>query len=281
MHSHSETTVIGAAGLPLFAQKWWPSGRARASLAIVHGFGEHSGRYGNVVDWFVPRQHAVYALDLRGHGRSPGRRGHINRWGELVEDVRALLRWAASDAPGTPLFLVGHSLGGVIVPDLTHASQQGLAGIVISAPSLGDLPVSPALIALAKVMSRIWPLFTQDVHLDETALSRDQTVGQAYRTDPLVHNLSSARFGTELLSAVRSVRAQAALSTVPCLIIHGGADRISPPESSREYFDSLTIADKTRYEYEGYYHEVFNDIGKERVLADVERWIEQHLTLAQ
>lgn len=277
MNSHSETTIVGAGGLRLFAQQWRPSGQARASLAIVHGFGEHSSRYGNAVDWFVPRQYAVYATDLRGHGRSPGRRGHIDSWAELMQDVQAFLRWTATEAPDAPLFLVGHSLGGVIVLDFAHDFPAGLTGVVASGPVLGALPVPPALVGVARLMSRVWPRFTQHVHLDETALSRDPTVGIAYRADPLVHGFTTARFGMELLAAIDRVMDKAPLLAVPCLIVHGSADRLGPAEASRKFFDNMTFADKTLLEYEGHYHELFNDLGKERVLADVEQWIEQHL----
>ncbi|MDH7485555.1 MAG: alpha/beta hydrolase [Anaerolineae bacterium] len=274
---HIEGTFTGYGGLELYAQCWRPEGEARATLAVVHGFGEHSGRYGNVVNWFVPKGYIVCAFDMRGMGRSPGRRGHINSWTELREDTRAFLQWARAQDAGLPLFLLGHSQGGLVVLDYALHYPQGLAGVVASGPTLGKLPVSPPMIMLARLLSSVWPRFTQDVKLDATALSRDPAVPEAYVSDPLVHGLATARLGTEILKAIEWVQAHAADMAVPCLIVHGGADRLVPPEGSRIFFEKMTLADKTRYEYEGYYHEVYNDVGKERVLADVEAWLESHM----
>jgi len=274
---HTEGTFTGCGRLQLYAQCWRPEGKARATLAIVHGFGEHSGRYGNVVNWFAPRGHVVCALDMRGMGRSPGPRGHINDWMELRGDTRAFLQWVRAQDANLPLFLLGHSQGGLVVLDYALHYPEGLAGVVASGPTLGRLPVSPLLIGLARLLSGVWPRFTQDVKLDATALSRDPAVPAAYVSDPLVHGQATARLGTELLKTIEWVQAHAADVQVPCLIVHGGADRLVPPEGSRIFFEKMTLADKTRYEYEGYYHEVYNDVGKERVLADVEAWLERHM----
>ena len=136
---HTEATFTGYGGLQLYAQSWRPEGEVKATLAIVHGFGEHSGRYGNVVDWFVPRGYGVCAFDMRGMGRSPGQRGHINDWEELREDTRAFLRWSRVQVPDAPLFLLGHSQGGLIALEFAQNGAQGLAGVIASAISM---PVS-------------------------------------------------------------------------------------------------------------------------------------------
>jgi alpha-beta hydrolase superfamily lysophospholipase len=275
--NHTDRMLQGYRDLALYAQRWQPPGEAKASIAIVHGFGEHSGRLGNVINWFVPKGYTVYAFDLRGHGRSEGRRGHVDDWDDLLEDVGVLLDWARSDAPDLPLFLLGLSVGGLIALDFASHRGQDLAGVIASAPALGELPVTPLKIMLARLMARLWPTFTQDAQLDTTALSRDASVGEAYASDPLVHGCATARYGLETLGAIPRVQSEAVLLDVPCLIVHGSADQIIPPDCSREYFEKMTLADKTRFEYDGYYHEVFNDIGKEQVLADVEAWIEKRL----
>jgi len=274
---HFEGTFTAHDGLELYYQRWRPEGETKAVLAIVHGFGEHSGRYGNVVNWFVPKGYAIYAFDLRGSGRSPGQRGHINSFAEFREDVKTFLQLVRAQEPDRPLFLLGHSMGGLIVLNYVLHHPEGLTGVIASGPALGSLPVSPLLLALAKLLSRIWPRFTLDTNLDATAISRDPAVVEAYVNDPLVHSLGTPRLGTELLKAMEWTQAHAAEMKVACLIVHGGADRLAPPEASRAFYERMTIADKARYEYEGYYHEVFNDIGKERVLADVEAWIQRHL----
>lgn len=277
--THYESRFTGHGGLELYAQCWQPEARARAALAIVHGFGEHSGRYGNVVDWFVPRGYAVCAFDMRGMGRSPGQRGHINAWEELEADVRAFLVWSRAQTPDVPLFLLGHSQGALIALDFAQNGAGGLAGIIASGPTLGSLPVSPLLVVVARLLSRVWPRFTQDVKLDASALSRDPAVPLAYRGDPLVHGMASARLGTEFLQTIQRLHARAGEVDLPCLIVHGAADRLGPAHHSRTFYENMTCPDRKRIEYEGYYHEVFNDVGKEKVLADVENWIEEHIRM--
>jgi len=274
---HNEGTFTGFGGLELYYQRWRPEGRPKAVLPIVHGFGEHSGRYGNVVDWFVPQGYAVYAFDLRGHGRSPGPRGYINEWAEFRGDVRSFLELVHEQEPERATFLLGHSMGGLIALEYALHHPEGLAGVIASGPVLAQVGVSPLLLALSKVLSGILPRLTLDTKLDATAISRDQAVVEAYVNDPLVHSLGTPRLSTELTRAVEWTQAHAAEMRIPCLIVHGSADRLAPPEGSRVFYENMTLTDKERQVYEGYYHEVFNDVGKERALAAVEAWIGRHL----
>jgi len=274
---HQEGTFNGFGGLELYYQCWQPGGSPRAVLAITHGHGEHSGRYGNVVNWFVPRGYAVYAFDLRGHGRSAGPRGHVERWDEFREDVSAFLALVREREPGQTLFLVGHSMGGLIALEYVLHHPQGLAGVIVSGPLLSQPGISPFLITLSKVLSRLSPRLALKTGLDATALSRDPAVVEAYVNDPLVHSFGTARLGTELARAIAWTQAHAPDLALPCLIVHGGDDRICPPEGSRLFFENVAFADKERQVYEGYYHEVYNDVGKEQVLAAVETWLERHL----
>jgi alpha-beta hydrolase superfamily lysophospholipase len=271
---HQQGVVSNHDNLELFYQRWRPVGEPRAVLAIIHGFGEHSGRYGNVVNWFVPRGHAVYALDLRGHGHSSGPRGHVDSFAEYRHDLRAFLDLVRREELGRPLFLLGHSQGGLIVLNHVLHDPSDLAGVVASGPTLGQLPVSPLLVLLAKALSKVWPRFSLEVGLDVTALSRDAKVVQAYVEDPLVHGKATARLGTELMVTIDWTQAHAAAMALPCLIIHGSEDRLCSPDASRIFCDNVTLPDKQRHEYEGHYHELFNDLDKEMVLADVAAWLE-------
>jgi alpha-beta hydrolase superfamily lysophospholipase len=275
---HFEGTFKGSDGVELYYQRWRPEGIPRASLAVIHGFGEHSGRYGNVVDWFVPRGYAIYALDQRGYGRSPGGRGHVNAFSEYRQDVAAFLDLVRNAEAGRPLFLLGHSLGGLIALDYSLHDPSGLDGVIASGPSLGAAPVSPFLLLLSKALSRLWPSLTLETGLEVAALSRDQAVVDAYVSDPLVHNLGTPRLGTEMAKAAERAQGHAADLALPCLILHGGADRLCDPKDSRAFFDKVTFADKQRHEYEGYYHEIFNDVDKEVVFADIEAWLDDHLS---
>jgi alpha-beta hydrolase superfamily lysophospholipase len=246
-------------------------------LAIVHGFGEYSERYGNVVDWFVPRGYTVHAFDLQGHGHSPGVRGHIDRFADCRADVRAFLDHVRRHHPDCPLFLLGHSQGGLIALNFVLHDPSGLDGVVVSGPVLGKLPISPFLLLLARILSRIWPKLSMETGLDVHALSRDEAVVEAYVDDPQVHNKATPRAGTEIMAAIDWTQAHAADLALPCLIVHGTADRLCPPAASRAFFDRITYPDKEYLEYEGYYHELFNEPDRDRVLADVFTWLEAHL----
>lgn len=275
---HSEGTFKGFNGLDLYYQRWRPQsgGAVRAALLVVHGHGEHSGRYANVVNCLVPSGFAVYAFDHRGHGRSPGQRGHVDRFDEFDQDVRAFRALVREQEPGRPVFMIAHSLGGLIgVYSLLH-DPSGWAGAVVSGSLLGQVGVAPAMLMAARVMSKVWPRFSLKTGLEVAALSRDPTVVDAYVNDPLVHSRGTARLGTEIGAAIEWCHAHAAEFQLPLLMVHGGADRICLPEGSRRFFEHVTIADRRWCEYDGYYHELYNDLGKERVLADVDAWLGAH-----
>jgi alpha-beta hydrolase superfamily lysophospholipase len=275
--NHAEGTLEGYGGTELYYQRWVPEDRPKAALAVVHGYGEHSGRYGNVVDWFVPRGYAVYAFDLRGHGRSQGQRGHVDGWAEMRGDVRAFLDFVHQQEPDPPVFLVGHSMGGLIALNYVLHHPEGLEGVVASGPLVSQLPLPSALILIAKILSSLLPRLAMKNELDATGLSHDTAVVEAYVNDPLVHGRGTPRMTTEVMAAIDWTQDHAAELALPCLIVHGGDDRLALPESSRTFFDNVTFADKERIEYDGYYHEVFNEVGKEQVLADVEAWVAHHL----
>ena len=274
MVKHSIGIFRGALGLELSYQVWRLGHEIKAVLAIVHGHGEHIGRYGNVVKVLAPRGFAVYGFDHRGHGRSPGRRGHINSWNEYREDVRLFLQLIDHEEPGRPIFLMGHSMGALVVLDYLIHSSNGLCGAVISGAPIVPVGVAkPYLVYISRALSKIWPRFPLRLALDTSALSRDAEVVRAYVTDPLVHGRFTARWGTESLSAVERVRTNAAAVKVPILLIHGGADRLNSPEGIKRFFEIMTVADKSLRIYPDMYHELHNDIGSEEVVADVAEWL--------
>jgi alpha-beta hydrolase superfamily lysophospholipase len=275
--SHSQGTFEAFDGTTLFYQSWVPDDEPKAVLAIVHGFGEHSGRYGNVVKVLVPRGIAVYGFDLRGHGRSHGQRSYIRDWSEYRRDLRSFLDLVRSQQPGRPLFLMGHSLGGPIVLEYVLRDPEGLRGVIASGPTLTRPGIHPLLIALSRILSRVLPRLTLDTKLDATAISRDPAVVEAYVSDPLVHSEGTARLGAEMMKAIDWVCAHAAELRAPLLILHGSADRLSPPEGSRAFFDHVTLTDKERREYADFFHEPHNDTGWEQPMTDLADWLEGHL----
>lgn len=276
--AHDEGTFRGYQGVELYEQRWLPdSGTPRAALALVHGFGEHSGRYSNVVNRLVPAGYAIYALDTRGHGRSPGQRGYVTRWTEFREDVGAFVRLVGEREAGRPLFLMGHSMGGLTVLEYASQHPEGLRGVVASGPVLGQPGISPALLALARVLSRVAPRFSLDTGLDVTAISRDPAVVEAYRKDPLVHGKGTPRLSTELAGAVARAKAGAATWTLPLLIIHGAADRLAPAVASRAFFERVPASvDKERYEIVDGYHEPHNDTSQQQALDILQGWLDRH-----
>ncbi len=274
---HSECTFEGFEDVPLFAQSWLPDETVKAVIAIVHGFGEHSGRYMNVVNTLVPQGFAVFGFDHRGHGKSPGQRGHIMHWKEYVEDVDRFLQFIRETEKDAPIFLLGHSMGGLIVLNYALTKPEGLHGVIASAPLLSQPGIAPVLLAISRILSKIWPSFSIDTKLDVQTISRDPKVQQAYVNDPLVHSRASARLGTEITAATEWTQAHADNFSLPLLIIHGEADELVEPQGSAEFFEKVTFADKTRLTFKDGRHETHNDLEKERELQQILGWLEEHL----
>jgi len=277
MMLHVEGTLRGVGGIPLYYQVWQPDGPARAAIVIVHGIGEHSGRYANVVDHLVPPGYAVWANDHRGHGRSAGHPVHVDRWDEYIEDLRAFVSLVTREMGGLPLFLYGHSMGGLIAVEYLERHQEGLRGAILSTAAIQPVGVAkPYLVALVRALSPIAPRLPIPTGLDVSTLSRDPAVVQAYRDDPLVRRTATVRFGTEGLAAVPRARAGLGAIRLPVLIIHGGADRLNSPEGSRFAFEHIASADKMLRIYPETYHEPHNDVNHAEVLRDIEGWLDQH-----
>lgn len=276
---HDEDTFRGFGGVELFEQRWLPdTATPRAVVAIVHGFGEHSGRYTNIVNRLVPAGYAIYALDLRGHGRSAGQRGHVDRWAEFLEDVGAFVRRVGEREVGRTFFLMGHSMGGLIVLEYAEKHPEGLRGVVASGPLLAQPGISPLKLALGRMISRVYPRFSLNAGLDVTAISRDPAVVEAYRKDPLVHDRGTARLSTELAAAQVRTLAGAAGWTLPLLIIHGAADRLVPASGSREFFERVPAGvDKERDEIPDGAHEPHNDMGQQQALDLLQGWLDRHV----
>jgi alpha-beta hydrolase superfamily lysophospholipase len=275
---HLETTFRGADGLELFRQHWRPASRpVRAVLINVHGIGDHSSLYPTLPEHFVPRGWAVHAFDLRGNGRSHGRRGHIHRWSELRDDLHCFLALVREEEAGRPLFLLGNSLGGLIVLDYALHHPTGLRGVIALSPPLGRIGTPAWLLTLGRALSHVWPGFTLETGLDLSNLSRDTAVRDAIVSDPLFHRKGSARLAAEVLATASALRRSAARFSVPLLLLHGGADRMVFPDGSRAFFDTVGQRDKRYLEYPGAYHALLADLDRDRVLEDVEHWMEERL----
>jgi alpha-beta hydrolase superfamily lysophospholipase len=274
---NKEGSFQGSGGLELFCQSWRAEGKTRAALAIIHGFGEHSGRYTNVVNHLTPLGCIVYGFDLRGHGRSPGQRGHINSWDAYREDVRAFLRMVSRQGPNLPVFMLGHSMGALIALDYILRDPAGLRGAIISGAPLEPIGVAkPFLVLLARALSRVWPSFSLPLGLDAKGISRNMDVVKAYEADPLVHGKTTVRWGTEILQTLEWVKSHAAEVSIPLLMIHGGSDPLNSPDGTRRFFEKVTFPDKEMKIYPGSYHEAHNDLDYEQVMKDMAHWLDRH-----
>lgn len=276
---HFETTFQGEDGLTLYAQQWLPDDDCKAVLAIVHGIGEHSGRYANVVNAMVAAGIGVGAFDLRGHGKSEGERGHIDRWAQYRADVGHHLDWVLSWSEDKPAFLFGHSLGSTIVAEyVMREDVSRLQGVLLSGLALNPAAaVEPYLITLSKVLSRVLPKLALSTGLDVDGLSRDRKVVQAYRDDPLVHPKASTRFGTELMNAADYVREHPEAFDAPALVFHGQDDPINDVKLAERFFEGMASKDKTLKIYTGMLHECHNELGYETVVGDMVNWIAARL----
>jgi acylglycerol lipase len=260
----------------IYHQCWLPEDMPRAILLIVHGLGEHSGRYMNVVNYFVPRGYGIYAIDHIGHGKSDGTRMYVDRFRDYTVTTKTFFDKVRAWQPGRPIFLVGHSLGGLIGAVYLLEHQDGLAGAVLSGPLVKlDPKTSPVTIAAGKLLSILAPK-AGVLALDATAISRDPAVVQAYVADPLVYTgKMTARQGAEMLKAVQRVGAEAGKITLPILILQGGADRLVNPEGAPMLYNAVSSRIKTLKVYDGFFHEVYNEPEHEQVLGDVEKWLEE------
>jgi alpha-beta hydrolase superfamily lysophospholipase len=269
-------TFRGFGGLDLFYQVWRPAQR-RAVLINLHGLGDHSGLYPSLAAYLPPREVALYAYDMRGNGRSPGQRAFVRSWLEFREDLHAFVTQVRGWEPDLPLFLLGNSLGGLVVLDYALHRPAGLVGVIAAAPPLGKLGVPPVLMALGRVMSRVVPRFSLQVGMDLTGLARDPGVVEAVLADPYFHRRGTARLSTEVTAAIARLQATASDFSVPLLILHGSADRMVPPDGSREFIAKVSYPDRELREYAGAYHGLFADVNAHEVLNDLERWIKAHL----
>lgn len=276
---HTEGRRDLGAGMSAYWRAWSPAGQPRALVVVVHGFGEHSGRYHDLGTRLAAAGFAGYAADHRGHGRSSGRGANIGRMALLVDDLDSFVDFAVGQVPGVPVFLLGHSLGGLIA--LQYATEPGTAdldGLVISGPAVEVTVGSAALRRVAGLLSALVPdLGVADLRADRK-ISRDPEVVRAYQQDPLVHHGKvPARTGAEVLRTAQALPARLARLDVPLLLLHGGDDLICPPAGSTMVHDTVASADRTLRQYPGLYHEVFNEPERDEVVADVVAWIDKRL----
>ena len=270
--THSEGSLASG----LYRQAWTVEDPVGA-VVLVHGVHEHGGRYRHVAERLAAAGYATHAVDHPGHGRSPGRRGNIGSMAAAVEGVAELVRSTGEQHPGVPLFVYGHSLGGLIALQyLTGTPDARVAGAVVSAAALDTSAATVVQRTLALLLSRVLPDLGV-LQLDAEAVSRDPEVVRDYRADPLNHNgRMVARTGAELMTAALAMPRRLPSLTMPLLVLHGTADRLVPPAASEVVRAHAGSPDLTVRTYEGLFHEPHNEPEKDEVLADVVAWLDAH-----
>jgi alpha-beta hydrolase superfamily lysophospholipase len=263
----------GAGGIRLFCRRATPVGAPRMALVALHGLGDHSGLYPMLPEAFLPFGIEIFAPDLRGNGRSPGQRAYLESWSELREDLRRLITRIRAERADIPLFLLGNSLGGLVVLDYALHQPEGVRGVIAVSAPLGELAVPRPLMALGRVLSRWWPRFSLNTGMDLSGLARDPDVAERVLRDPLFHRKGTARLSTEITAAIERVHAGAPGFPVPLLVLHGAADRMVPPEGSRRFVGAAGQPDRRFIEYPEAYHALLADIGGDRVLQDIAEWM--------
>ncbi|PQJ33778.1 lysophospholipase [Salinibacter sp. 10B] len=270
--SHGSLTTDD--NLQLHTQQWTPEDASRAVIVLVHGYAEHCGRYGHVAQALVNEGASVFAYDQRGYGRSEGRRAYVASFENYLDDLALVLTHVRTTQPNLPLFLFGHSMGGLVVLKYVLDRSPSVRGLMLSAPAIEINPdLAPLLRTLAQILGRFFPTLPT-TRSPEGAISRDPDVVADAEQDPLnYHGRVPARTGAEMLRAGDEVRDQLDALQTPFLVFHGTADRLTTPNWSRRLYERASTSDKTLHLYDGLYHETFNEPEQATVLSDLTAWL--------
>lgn len=276
MKRNQEAFIAAVDGLRLFRRLWLPEGQPAGTVALVHGFAEHSGRYGHLADLLCSMNFSFATFDLRGHGQSDGKRAHVDRFEDYLLDIDSFLEQLPEHLP-QPVWLLGHSLGGLIATRYVQSRNNRVAGLILSSPFLGFAIKVPGYKAIAgRLLSGVIPALTMKTGLDPAVLSHDEEVVRKYRDDPLVNRVASARWFTETTEAQRKALEDAPSLSMPLLVLQAGDDKLSSVEVTRLLFERAGSEDKDIEIYPGMYHEVFNETERQKPMSRLAEWLEKH-----
>lgn len=266
--------------ITFYMQGWEPQGTPKAIVCLVHGLGEHTGRYKHVGKALTDAGYALFGFDLRGHGQSGGPRGHFPSLQTVLNDIHNFVHFQRQNHPRLPLFLYGHSLGGLLTLTYILQNPEGVQGVIVTGAGLRSaLQEQKAKIALVKLLGSILPALSLKSELEVAGLSHDPAVVQAYVNDPLVHDKVSLGLGKAGLDAIEVCFARASAFKPPLLIMHGGADRITYPSGSEDFakLASQNNKDITLKIWEGLYHEIHNEPQQAEVFKVMIEWLDRRL----
>ena len=261
-------------GAALFAREWRPERDVRGVVCLVHGLGEHSGRYAHLALALTQAGYVLMTYDQRGHGKSLGQRGHTPSYERLLDDIDDFRQECLRRFPNSPLFLYGHSLGGNLVLNDCLRRQPEFKGVIATSPWL-RLTVEPTALAklLAFVLNKVWPTFSLSNGLDVHALSHDTCMVDSYKLDPLVHDRISVRMFTTVERAGLWAVENAAQFKLPLLLMHGGADRITSVDASANFAAQLEQGCTWKI-WPGLFHELHNEPEKTEIIAYLINWLD-------
>lgn len=268
----NERTFEGVGGLKIFMRSWAAAGTPRAVAVLVHGFNAHSGYMTWPAEEFAVDGFAAYALDLRGRGKSEGERWYVEKFSDYLGDVDKLVEIARAENPGLPVFVLGHSAGGVIASSYVFENEDKIAGLICESFAY-DVGLPNAAALLIKGISHITP-HLHLYKLKNEIFSRNPTVTAAMNNDPLIKGESQpAETSAELIKAAERLKENMPKFTVPMFIIHGTEDKATRYQGSQYFYENSGSSDKTLKLYEGGFHDLLNDIERETVMADILAWV--------
>ena len=275
-NTYKEESLDGAGGLKIFTRSWRPESQARGVIVLSHGFNSHSGYYLWVAEQLSASGLAVYAHDYRGRGKSDGERYYVDKFSEYQGDLDLTVKLARSREPGLPIFILGHSAGGVIACNYVLDNQADIAGLICESFAY-KVPAPDFALSVLKGLSHLAP-HAHVLKLKKEDFSRDPKVTRALLDDPLLADeVQPTKTVAEMVRADERLKRDFGQFTLPLLIIHGTKDTVTRPEGSQEFYANAGSKDKTLKLYEGYFHDPLNDIGKEAVMDDIRGWIAAHL----
>jgi acylglycerol lipase len=274
--SYNASAMQTKENIELFQQIWKPDGDINAVISLIHGLGEHSSRYKHVAEYYQSKGYVVAAFDLRGHGKSQGQRGHYASLETALDDIKVFIDSTTAQFPGKPVFLYGHSLGGVMVLNYAIKIKNNLTGVIATSPGLatGD-KVAPWKLSLGKLLYSVLPTFSMANGLDVENISRDKEVVRKYKADPLVHDQITARFGLDFLNAGLWASEHAKEFKLPLLLMYGTGDHIVSGEAIRAF--AASAPNVTFRVWDGYFHELHNEPEKAEVFEFTDQWMQSLL----
>jgi acylglycerol lipase len=272
-----EEKIESSNDIRIVVRSWQPASTPRGVIAICHGVNSHGGQYLWVGEQFAAAGFAAYALDLRGRGKSDGERFYVEHVAEYVSDLTALIALAKSRHPGLPVFLLGHSAGGVVSATYVLENPSGVAGFICESFAF-QVPAPGFALAAIKGLSHIAPRLPV-LKLKNEDFTRDASALAALNADPLIaHEIQPAATVAALVRADERLHDEFPKITITLLILHGTADKATVWKGSQFFHDTAGSDDKTLKLYEGHFHDLLADTGKEGVMADITGWIDRHLS---